>query len=179
MSYIIAIAAIAAMIGLDQWVKWLAVTHLQNAPDIPLVEGVFRLAYVENRGAAFGLLDGGRWVFVVLTALVLCAIAVYFVRLPKTKQTRLLRAALIILCGGALGNFIDRARQGYVVDMFYFHWFEFPVFNVADILTVCSTFLLCAMILFPKAFKTEFMLGGEKKETQTENTAEETHADTD
>jgi len=174
MSYIIAMAAIAAMIGLDQWVKHLAVAHLQNAPDIPLIEGVFRLAYVENRGAAFGLLEGARWVFVVLTVIVLGAIVVYFIRLPKTKQTRLLRGALIVLCGGALGNFIDRARQGYVVDMFYFHWFEFPVFNVADILTVVSTFLLCAMIIFPRAFKTEFILGEDKKKN-----AEEAYADHD
>ena len=175
MSYIIAVAAIAAMIGLDQWVKHLTVLHLQNGADIPLIEGVFRLTYVENRGAAFGLLTGGRWIFIALTVVVLGAIVVYFIRLPKTKQTCFLRCALVVLCGGALGNFLDRVRQGYVVDMFYFHWFEFPVFNVADILTVAATFAICAMILFPKAFHTEFIFGEDKKKETTEGA----HADCD
>ena len=171
MSFILAAAAVLVMVGIDQLVKYLAVTKLAPIGEYPLIEGVFKLSFVENRGAAFGLMQGFRWVFIVLTGVVLIALAVYFVKLPRTKETRLFRVMLTVLCAGALGNFVDRVRQGYVVDMFYFHWFEFPVFNVADILVVCSTIFLCIMILFPKTFKTDFVFPDEKKEAG--------HADTD
>jgi len=147
MTYVISLGALALMIGLDQLTKYLAVTHLLPIGEYQLIDGVFRLSFVENRGMAFGLLAGGRWVFILLTVLVLGAVVYYYIKLPKTRSTLLTRMALTVVCAGALGNFIDRVRQGYVVDFFYFHWFEFPVFNVADIFVVCGTISLCVLII--------------------------------
>jgi len=173
MTYVFSLLAIAALVALDQYVKYLAVVNLAPIREYPLWDGVFKLAYVENTGAAFGLLENGRVIFIILTVVVLGLLVFYYIKLPKTKQTRLFRAVLTVLFAGAIGNFIDRARQGYVVDMFYFHWFEFPVFNVADILLVCSTLFICVMILLPKVFGTDFVFGEDKKTAVAESEAVE------
>lgn len=140
--------AAAAIIGLDQWTKQLTVEHLMNKPDITLIDGVFELAYVENRGAAFGMLQNKIWLFALFTIVVLMGMLILYARLPKTSRYTPLRATLVMLFSGAVGNFIDRIRIGYVVDMFHFYWFEFPVFNVADIFIVLSCGLLMILLLF-------------------------------
>lgn len=148
MGIIFSLIGALAIIGLDQLVKSLTVTHLMNQPDINLIDGVFELAYVENRGAAFGMLQNKIWLFALFTSIVLIAMVILYVRLPKTKRYTPLRITLVMLFSGAVGNFIDRIRIGYVVDMFHFYWFEFPVFNVADIFIVVSCGLLVVLMLF-------------------------------
>jgi len=148
MGIIISLISALAIIGLDQWVKTLTVTHLMNQPDISLIDGIFELAYVENRGAAFGMLQNKIWVFALFTIIVLLAMVILYIRLPKTGRYKPLKVTLVMLFSGAVGNFIDRVRIGYVVDMFHFYWFEFPVFNVADIFIVISCGLLVILMLF-------------------------------
>lgn len=148
MGVIISLISALAIIGLDQWVKKLTVTHLMNQPDIDLIDGVFELAYVENRGAAFGMLQDKVWVFALFTIIVLLAMVILYIRLPKTGRYKPLKVTLVMLFSGAVGNFIDRVRIGYVVDMFHFYWFEFPVFNVADVFIVISCGLLMILMLF-------------------------------
>ncbi len=148
MGYIIALIATVALIGMDQWVKYISVNHLMNQPDITIIDGIFELAYVENRGAAFGMLQNKIWVFAIFTILVLAFMIIIFIRLPQTSRFRPMRVTLVLLFSGALGNFLDRVRIGYVVDMFHFYWFEFPVFNVADIFIVISCFMLVLLMLF-------------------------------
>lgn len=148
MGFIISLIGAVAIIGLDQLVKSLTVTHLMNQPDISIIEGVFELAYVENRGAAFGMLQNQIWVFALFTIIVLFAMVLLYIRLPKTGRYTPLRVTLVMLFSGAVGNFIDRVRIGYVVDMFHFYWFEFPVFNVADIFIVISCVFLVILMLF-------------------------------
>jgi len=177
MTYILSILLAAALIGLDQFTKYLTVARIPLHDTVPLWNGVFQLYHVRNEGMSWGLMNGARWLFVVLTAAVLIALVVYFVRLPKTRETRMLRVVLTILFAGAAGNLIDRVLAGYVVDMFHFYWFEFPIFNVADIFVVCSTITLCAMTMFPKVFRTEFMFS--TKDNNEKASMEEADANTD
>lgn len=136
------------LVTLDQWVKHWARVSLKPVGEMPLINGLLRFAYVENRGAAFGLLQGARWFFLALTLAVLIFIAVYYTRLPRTKESLFLRIPLVCVFSGAAGNFIDRLLNGYVVDMFEFTFIRFPVFNVADILLVCGTIVMSYVMLF-------------------------------
>lgn len=133
---------------LDQWTKHLVVMHLKDAEDLVLLPGVFRLHYLENRGAAFGILQNQRGIFVVLTIIYLAAVFWFLHRCPKTKRYILLHIIASVLTAGALGNFIDRLRLGYVVDFFYFSLINFPVFNVADIFVVISFIGIAVSVLF-------------------------------
>lgn len=148
MKSFIALFASIILVGVDQFTKKLAVTHLMNQSDIPIIDGIFELSYVENRGAAFGMLQDKIWVFALFTVLVLTVLVIFYVRLPKHRRYIPLKIALVLLFSGAVGNFIDRVAIGYVVDMFHFYWFEFPVFNIADILIVVSCALLVLLLLF-------------------------------
>ena len=102
-----------------------------------IVEGLARLTYVQNRGAAFGILSDAdlpyqSLLFSVVSILALGAIAVYAWKLPVTS--RLPRAALALIMGGAVGNLLDRMRLGYVIDYVDVYWgrHHWPAFNVAD-----------------------------------------------
>ena len=143
-----AIIGVAVLVGLDQWTKSLAVRHLAGQESITLIPGVFQLQYLENRGAAFGLLQNQIWLFVILTAIFLAAAVWVYIRLPKIKRYMPLHITAVVLVSGALGNLIDRIRLGYVVDFFYFSLIDFPIFNVADIYVVLSFVSLMICILF-------------------------------
>lgn len=149
-----ALYGISGLIGtglltlLDQWTKYLAVVHLAGQEDIILIRGVFQLQYLENRGAAFGIMQNKLWIFVILTIVYLFAAVWIYFRIPRQKRYLILHIIAVLLTAGALGNFIDRMRLGYVVDFFYFSLIDFPVFNVADILVVVSFILLAVCILF-------------------------------
>ena len=119
-------------VALDRLVKLWAerVLPLQEGNTIPLIQDVFHLTYVQNRGAAFGLLQGQFVLFYIITAALVCYAAwVLFLRKP---QTRGIGVAIALLTGGALGNFYDRIAYGYVIDLFDFRLINFAVFNVAD-----------------------------------------------
>lgn len=137
-----------ALLFLDQVTKKIAVLHLKDQEPVVLVKNVFQLFYLENRGAAFGILQGKRSVFIVITVIVLIALAYCYFRIPYTKKYLRLRAVLVLIAAGAVGNFIDRTFQGYVVDFFYFNLIDFPIFNVADIYVTCAAVFLVLLILF-------------------------------
>lgn len=141
-------AVVALLVGLDQFVKYLAVTYLQGAPAIRLWPNVFHLTYVENRGAAFGMMQGKQMFFVVITLIVLLGIFWYWKQIPNNNTGKWMKVALVLIVSGALGNLIDRIVLDYVVDMFYFILIDFPVFNVADICVVVGVCLMFPVILF-------------------------------
>lgn len=145
--YIISLLCIAIGILADQYTKYLAVTHLQDAP-VPIIDGVFELQYLENRGASFGMLQNQQWLFLIITVVLLIIIARLYLKLPCTKRVLPLRICLVCITAGAIGNMIDRIRLGYVVDFLYFKWINFPIFNVADIYVTVATFLIAFLILF-------------------------------
>jgi len=142
----------AAIVILDQITKIWAINNLKNAGTITIIPNFFRLVYVENFGAAFGILQNKRWIFIVISVTVIIGI-VFFLLRHYNKLNIFVKIALAMLLGGAIGNFIDRIRLGYVIDFLSFRLFnayEFPVFNVADIFIVISTFAILILIMLNK-----------------------------
>ena len=142
---ILGIISIVLLVGLDQFVKYLTVTHLINEP-IVLIENVFELTYVENKGAAWSILENQIWFFIIMTIIILALIAYAFYK--KMIYTKLGQISLVLISAGAIGNFIDRLAHGYVIDMFSFKLINFPVFNVADICIVCGGILFVYYMMF-------------------------------
>lgn len=135
--------------ALDQLSKWLVVSNMQYGESIPVIDQVFHLTYTLNRGASFSILQGQRWFFVIFTLIVIAACIYLQTKIPR--DYRLLRAMMALFCGGSVGNFIDRARQGAVIDFFDFR--VFPVFNIADSCIVVSIIIICCLLLFGRAGK--------------------------
>lgn len=142
------VIAVIVLILLDQGTKFWALASLKPIHNITLVEGFMDLTFVENRGVAFGMFSGQRWVILLLTCIIAVGLIWFYVTLPKKQEYRPVRVSLILILSGAMGNIIDRMFRGYVVDFFEFTFFEWPVFNVADIYVVVGVILLALMILF-------------------------------
>ncbi len=135
----------------DQVTKRLAEDQLERSGvhSVPIVDDVLRFTYVENRGAAFGLLQQQTAFFIVVGLIVIAVIAASYRYLPRSGLR--LHLALGLQLGGAVGNLIDRVRQGYVVDFvdFGYHANWWPVFNVADSAIVIGVALLALNALVP------------------------------
>ena len=126
---------VVALVALDQLVKYLVVQNIPLGEYVPFLPHILDLTYVQNTGAAFSLFSEHTWLLtlisLVMSVLLLMALVRGFFRHPFG------RISLALLLAGAVGNLIDRAFQGYVVDMFHFQfWPSYPVFNVADICVV-------------------------------------------
>lgn len=140
------IILILALIGTDQLTKWYFWVNRLQYDKFPVIEDFFYLTYVENRGAAFGMLQNFRWGFIVLTVVAVGGMIWYFTR----NKNKILRFSIALLISGAVGNFIDRLLRGFVVDFldFYPFGYDFPVFNVADICIDVGVFILLIYIIF-------------------------------
>ena len=136
---------IVLMIAIDQAVKYWALNILSAVDTMPLIEGVFHLTYVENRGAAFSILQNQRWFFLLITPIIL--IGIFYVLKKELICTRVGRCAMYLIAAGAVGNLIDRAFRGFVVDLFDFCLIHFPVFNVADSCLTIGVLILIIAIL--------------------------------
>ncbi len=147
-SCMIYLISVIFLLGFDQFTKYLASTHLKNANSIIIIKNIFQLHYLENRGAAFGLLQGQRLWFVLITLIMLFLMVFVYLRVPMDKRYRWIRFVLVLLTSGAIGNLIDRIRLNYVIDFFYFELINFPIFNVADIYVTIGMALLILLILF-------------------------------
>ncbi len=132
----------------DQVTKHLASFYLQNKPRVPIIPSAFGLSYVENSGAAWGIFSGRIGIFAIITCIVIVGILFVYIRMPFQPKYRLLRFTIVLLLSGAVGNFIDRMKNKFVVDFFDFHLIDFPVFNVADIFVCISAFLLLYCFIF-------------------------------
>ena len=146
--YLVGIIGFVALLIIDQLTKIQAVKTLKNQDAIPLINNVFELQYLENHGAAFGILQGQRIFFVIITIIIVIVVFYVYAKMPLDRRFNKLRVILVLIASGALGNFIDRTRQGYVVDFFYFKLINFPIFNVADIYVTAAAIALVVFILF-------------------------------
>ena len=136
---------IILLVGLDQLVKYLVRVHIPLGGQVPFIPHVLALAHIHNTGAAFSMLTGARWFFVVLTiAFVIFALWVLY---AKKITHPFGRWTLVLIIAGALGNLIDRALNGYVVDMFEVLFMNFAIFNVADICVCCGAALTALAML--------------------------------
>jgi signal peptidase II len=143
---------VGAVVLLDQVTKALVDEFMMLHESRSIVEGLVRLTYVQNRGAAFGILSEAglpyqSLLFSVVSLLALLAIALYAWRMPV--QSRLPQTALALVMGGAIGNLFDRARLGYVIDYVDMYWgaYHWPAFNVADSAITVGVVLLVLDIL--------------------------------
>ena len=141
---------ISILIIIDQAIKWISRTKLTKFESYPVIDGFFHFTYVENRGAAFGMLQNKTWFFVLITFVVV-GYMIYFTKKNKNIDKKL-TFVLSIITAGAIGNLIDRIWLGFVVDMFDFRGIWQFVFNFADICVVVGGILLIFLIFKDKEF---------------------------
>jgi signal peptidase II len=137
---------------LDQLTKWMIVHNLDLYETRSVIGQFLQITSHRNRGAAFSILQNQRWFFIIVTLLVVSGILWYLSKIRKDPSKKLLSFALSLLLGGAVGNFVDRAMFGEVVDFIQFHFhftlfgmdidYIFPIFNVADSAIVIGVILI-------------------------------------
>ena len=142
------ILGIIVLVALDQFTKYLAVIHLKDKPAYIIINGILELNNLENRGAAFGMLQNQKVFFIFVAVVILGVIGYVLFKTPDAKKYRILHLLLSLIAAGAIGNMIDRVRFDYVVDFIYFVLINFPIFNVADIYVTISTIALVILLLF-------------------------------
>lgn len=132
----------------DRVSKLWALGSLKNVDNITIIKNYFAFEYLENRGAAFGILQNKLWLLAIVTMLVIGGMIFYLVKYKP--NSKILRVAMAMIISGAIGNLIDRIYYKYVVDFILVHYkdvYYFPTFNVADILVSVGTFFLIISIL--------------------------------
>lgn len=149
------IALSLIMIVLDQWTKNLALTSLKGNAPVVLVDSLLGFRFVENNGAAWGIL-GGQRILLLVAPIVGCAFLVYYYIKTGARNSILLMLGLSLIFAGGFGNLIDRMfRGGHVVDFIEFLFISFPVFNIADVCVTCGTVLIAIYLLFVEGWKNE------------------------
>ena len=149
--YIIYTAVIAIGIGLDQLTKLLSVLFLKPITTLPIIKNVIHLTYVENRGAAFGMLADQRWIFITVSTVAIIAMLLYLY-LGHTENL-FMAVSLAMIISGGIGNMIDRVALGYVVDFIDFRLINFAVFNGADSFVCVGAALLILSLILPEIKK--------------------------
>ncbi len=155
MLQVILLLSAAALVGLDQGVKYLVSQTLAGQPPYVLIPGVFELHYSQNDGAAFGLFPGQQWILIGLTSLLMLVILGVLLS-GKFRRYKMVNLCGVLIVAGGVGNLIDRLVHGYVIDFLYFKAINFPIFNLAD------TFVVCGAVLFLIYFLFVYRESGEK-----------------
>ncbi len=144
--YIIYLISGLLMLAADIGAKQIVRANMSVGETIPLIKNVFHITYVRNEGAAFSILSGKQELLIILTAVFLIALLIYIIVKKPDKHLQMLPLTMIL--AGGVGNLIDRATLGYVVDFFDFRLINFAVFNIADIFVVCGAILLGVWLIF-------------------------------
>lgn len=145
---IIDVFLIFLLVLADQITKYLAVLKLKGKPSFIILDDIFELHYLENRGAAFGMLQNQKALFIFIAIVILSIITYVLIKTPYQKKYIKLNLVLVFIASGAIGNLIDRIKYNYVVDFLYFSLINFPIFNVADIYVTLSAIYLVVLLLF-------------------------------
>ncbi|MCR4605900.1 MAG: signal peptidase II [Eubacterium sp.] len=159
-------AVFILLIAIDRITKQYAATQVIKG-DVTIWDGVLKFKYLENRGAAWGLFENAFWLFYIVTFIVIIIMAYMYSKISFDKKFHFLRFLLIMLCAGAVGNFIDRALYKYVIDFIYIEFIDFPVFNVADIYVTVSVLLLVFALFF--IYNKEPLFEAKKESQNDEN----------
>ena len=145
--YILWFVLSAALVVIDQISKSLIVKYLPEGKTVRVIPYLFDFVYVENRGAAWGILANSRWVFITISSAAIAAIAVLL--FFTARKRKLFVVPLVLVFAGGVGNMIDRIANGYVVDFIQFDFFKsFPVFNVADSYVTVGGIMMFVYLLF-------------------------------
>ncbi len=136
----------AAVIAIDQITKWLAVQYLTKVETVPIIKDILHLTYLENKGAAFGMLKNNRWVFLVISTVAIIGLIIYLVKYPPKNKWLIFGLSFIV--GGGIGNMIDRLLLGYVVDFIDFRVINFAIFNGADSFVCIGAVLVLIYVFF-------------------------------
>lgn len=139
---------ILGLIGLDQLTKFLTVQTFDLHTGMTILNDIISLFYIQNTGAAWGILAGNMTMFYIITVLVLGGMFYWYHFVNKRQLHWAEKLSYMLIVSGALGNFIDRLRLGYVVDMIKFEFIDFPIFNVADIYLTIGVILMMFYSLF-------------------------------
>ena len=134
----------------DQVVKMWIVNNFSLHDGMELIKGLVSILYVRNTGAAWGMFEG-KMVFYLITAVAVGTLL--YLMFKEKGKSKLLLSAYSLILAGAVGNFIDRIRLGYVVDMFKFEFIDFPIFNVADICLTIGVIFLFYYVIFKEQSK--------------------------
>lgn len=137
---------------LDQLSKLWVVTNIPLHGEIPVLSGIFHLTYAQNTGAAWSMLSGMQWLFLLIFLAFTLGIIWEFSK-KRWPFTTFDRWCIAVVYAGGLGNIIDRIRLGYVVDMIEVEFINFPVFNLADCCITCGCIALIVHLIF---FNREF-----------------------
>ncbi len=136
---------IVLLIVLDQLVKWAVVSNIKLGEVKGFIPSIMSLTYLQNTGAAFSILENQQWLFTIITLLVIGGAIWYLIK--NIKGSFWLISGLTLIIAGGLGNFIDRLRQGFVVDMFQVDFINFAVFNVADTYLTFGVLIMLLVII--------------------------------
>ena len=139
---LISLGLIILLITVDQWSKLLAVDRLMNDSPFTVIENILKFEYVENPGAAFSSFLNERTFLCIVTVVALIVFSYYLVKC----EDRFSLVGLILVIGGAIGNFIDRIRVSYVIDFISFSFFS-PVFNLADVFLTVGVAIIVIVLL--------------------------------
>ena len=141
------------LVWFDQFTKKLAVSKLMGKPAFPIIKGVLEFDYLENRGVAFGMLQGQRIMILIVGVVFIVGLLIFMLKMPEGRKYTILHVILSFVIAGGVGNIIDRVSLEYVIDFISFVLINFPIFNVADCYVVCGVIAMCIMLLF--VFKDE------------------------
>lgn len=147
---LLGIILIVVGIGLDQLTKYIASVYFIN--QIKIIDNFFTLVYVENTGAAWGMMKGKLWLFILISILAL-GIFIYMMKDFNLKTHTIYSISLILMVSGSIGNLIDRLFRGYVIDFLQFDFgsYTFPIFNLADSFLTIGIGILIIDVLFGKS----------------------------
>ena len=134
------------LVILDQITKVLSKLYLKPIGTKVIIDNIFSFSYVENFGAAWGIMQNSRWFFVIMTLIILIGGAIY---LNKNKiKSKIFKLSTALIYAGAIGNLIDRLIFGYVTDFLEITFISYPVFNIADCCVVIGAVLLGIYLIF-------------------------------
>ncbi|MCL2049036.1 MAG: signal peptidase II [Defluviitaleaceae bacterium] len=149
--WLIFILSSLILVTLDLLLKSWAAASLRGQPDVVLLKGLLGLTYVENNGALFGFMSSSpfaRWPLAIVKIAILGGILWYYHFLPAQRRLWIMRAPIILVFAGGLGNLVDRVAFGYVRDMFDFLFMNFAIFNLADVYVTVGVFCILAVTFF-------------------------------
>ena len=146
---LISVLVILVSVGLDQLTKYFAINNLKDLTDeVPVINKVFGLYYVENKGISFSMLSSKMSLIIIITMIIMLLMVFVLIRTPKTSYFMPFSVVLAVIIGGATGNMLDRILRGYVVDFIMLDFINFPIFNVADIFVTLGLIILVFLIIF-------------------------------